>query len=339
MKRSISYTKFFSLVFATILCCGKAPSNFEVLPGEKPRMLSYILWNVVLPAKSVFYEQSECSWILEADADEEYREELTIEEPKITRIHFPNFEILFHDFMGYGSDRGDGTVSFYLPYANEPIDTGRVKWIQSTVYDESSEEESYVQYVQTNLDTLFLSEDLDERINNTLIEIVPHAKEDRFRISMCYLSDLYEVIDDRGLTWEQTEKLYAKQERYYEKTKTIGLNDSAQYFFRALPHTPDMVPVDVVDGKVVQLKYNNTAEQIQHEQILYDDEFSRIRAKYSLRDTLVIIPGEYNTVATLTRDRKLYNYTYRSYVFKIDRLIGKKVVETRHIVISIAYGC
>ncbi|MFC5271629.1 hypothetical protein [Adhaeribacter terreus] len=54
---------------------------------------------------------------------------------------------------------------------------------------------------------------------------------------------------------------------------------------------------------------------------------------------MVVIPGEYDSVATLTRNKKLYNYGYDAFLFRLQRFSKKKLIETKYIVVSIAYGC
>jgi hypothetical protein len=100
-----------------------------------------------------------------------------------------------------------------------------------------------------------------------------------------------------------------------------------------------MEAITVVDGEIVPVKKRNTKKQVEDEEFRYNKELERIKKKYSLRDTLVVIPGEYDTVATLTKDKKLYGYGYDFFLFKIERYNKNKKIDTKYIVVSIMYGC
>ena len=93
------------------------------------------------------------------------------------------------------------------------------------------------------------------------------------------------------------------------------------------------------DGKIEPVKKRNTKEQIDWEKKQLQEEFVRIKKKYQLHDTLVVIPGEYDTVATLTKKGKLFAYGYNSFLFRLERFRNKKRIETKYIVVSIGYGC
>lgn len=204
----------------------------------------------------------------------------------------------------------------------------------SSEFDNEEPDNSFIES-----DTTILSEDLDDRINNTLIQIIPTNKNDMFVVSIGYISSINEIIDERNHSQEDIKYFYDNWKANNEKTKTVPIKDSANYFFRALPHTPDMEEVTVVNGKVVPVKKGNTQEQINYERKFYQDEIVRIKNKYKLKDTLVVIPGEYNTVATLTKNKKLFGYNYDSFLFRIDRYNDKKLLESKYIIVHISYGC
>lgn len=250
---------------------------------------------------------------------------------KDTRIKFPDFEVIFYNFRAYDTELSEsGDLVFFSYFAMTNSDEAAF-----LVRSDSSDEE----YIQTSNDTLILSEDLDERINNTLLEIVPVYHKDQFRVNMYYESTLGQIIDDREMTYQERDSAWEQVIKINEHTPPIHLPDSARYFFRAAPHTPDMIEVTVKDGEIVPVSFNNTEEQIKKEQAYDEQEWERIKTKYALHDTLVEIPGEYITIAPLTDGKKLYGYGYDYYVFEIQRLQNQKIIETVYIRIGIAYGC
>lgn len=263
-----------------------------------------------------------------------------------TRLRYKNFSLVFYNFEGYERDKdrnGDvykQTYSLQFGGNNENI-------IEAEFNDNEQNDEvsgdlnpNYEETLIVKKDTLHLSEQLfDDRINNTLIEIIPNNKEDKFKMSFCYLSSLNEIFDNRNHKSKELDKLYENQLTYKEQTKFVNINDSANFYFRALPHTADMEEITVLNNKIVPVKPRNTKAQISWEQSFYEEEIKRIKKKYNLKDTLVIIPGEYDTVATLTKNKKLFGYGYLSFLFRVERYNNNKLVETKYIVIEIASGC
>lgn len=252
--------------------------------------------------------------------------------PKETGLRFPGYTVVFHDFRGYETVYAGEDVYYPLfggdetkPYAMFNL--------------EEKELEDYIETVIVQQDSVYISEDLDERINNTLIQIIPQDTKDRFKVSMCYLSQLNEVIDYRKYTPEELEKIYEAHRPVKEVTAYTAIKDSAKYYFRALPHTADMEAITIVEGEIVPVKKRNTKQQVEDEESRYNKELELIKKKYSLKDTLVVIPGEYDTVATLTKDKKLYGYSYDCFLFKIERFNKNKKTDTKYIVVTIMYGC
>ncbi|MBO9702234.1 MAG: hypothetical protein J7604_18640 [Sporocytophaga sp.] len=257
--------------------------------------------------------------------DSVFHEDLTL--THATKIRYNNFSVIFHGFGSSAIQNSKGE-DVHIPSG----------YIESEYNIESGNTE-YKESLILEIDTVFLSEDLDERINNTLIQIIPKNKNDRFVISMGYLTSLNEIIDYRNHSREGVDYFYNNSKAIGEKTKFILINDSANYFFRALPHTADMEEVIVIDGKVVPVKKRNTQKQIRDEKRFYQDEIRRIKSKYRLKDTLVVIPREYDLVATLTKNKKLFGYNFDSFLFRVDRYQGKNIFETKYILVWISYGC
>jgi len=264
--------------------------------------------------------------------DYQYDTALPEEEDKLkeTRLQFPHYTVVFNNFKGYYFDPED-------PYSAHSF--GDEKDPFAALKSPEQDMENYVETLIVLKDSMYLSEDLDERISNTLLQIIPDNPKDKFKVSMCYHSTLNEIIDSREFTSEQLEELYEKNLAIKETTPYTTIKDSAKFYFRALPHTSDMEAIKVVDGQIVPIRKRNTKKQVEDEEMLFNKEIARIKKKYSLTDTLVIIPGEYDTYATLTKDKRLYGYGYDSFVFRIERFQNKKLVETKYIVVGIMYGC
>jgi hypothetical protein len=193
-----------------------------------------------------------------------------------------------------------------------------------------------------------MSEDLDQRFNNALIHIMSQNKDDAFKITFCYRTRVYEVFDNSSLTSEEMDALTSEQINaqyenlltYHDRTKPFQIKDSAGVYFYLVPHTADMEEITVRDGKIVPVKNRNSDEQNALEQKAVEQDFKRIKKKYHLKDTSVLLNNEYQTTATLTRNKKLFEYIYDAFFIRIDRTDGTgKVLETKYIQIDIQYGC
>ncbi|NDI98690.1 hypothetical protein GWA97_06345 [Flavobacterium sp. LaA7.5] len=260
-----------------------------------------------------------------------------------TRLRYTDFTVVLHDFMGYDED--SYSKDYLYPYHSHNELENR-EYAQAILNIEEQENEDYKETLIVLKDTINLFESFgehgnDNRINNTLIQIVPNNSNDTFKVSFCYLSSLNEIIDYRKHSNKELETLYQQAEAWHidEQTPYIKVKDSAGLYFKALPNTPDMVAVKVVNGEIVPVKSANTRKQLNDEEKQWKHEYKRIKKKYALRDTLVVIPGEYDTVATLTKDKKLYGYGYDAFLFRIERFVNGKKAQTKYITINILYGC
>ncbi|MBS7565782.1 hypothetical protein KHS38_15345 [Mucilaginibacter sp. Bleaf8] len=257
--------------------------------------------------------------------------------PKETRIRFKNFTVVIHNFKGYESPYKENDSGEY----SDHIDTSEYSFNETERSDaDGNALPSYRETLIAKYDTVHLSEHVEETINNTLIEIVPNDKSESFKVTWRYLSSLNEVVDDNiHRSSKEWDKAYSKTVHYQEATKVIALKDSGKFFFRASPHTPDMVQIEVKNGKVVPVNFHNSKEQIDIEQRYWDEDMRRVRAKYRLKDTSVKLRDDYETEVTLAIGRKLFMYNYDAHLFRIDRIRNSKVVETKYLVVYISDGC
>jgi hypothetical protein len=253
---------------------------------------------------------------------------------KETRLRFTEYTAVIHNFKGYEITINDDEANYQGDFSGGNHNE------QALLNTNERDNEDYIETLIVLKDTIELSEMLfDDRINNTLFEIIPKNNQDKFSISYCYMSVLSEVIDHRQLDIQSLQQFnYDSLLIVEEQTEFYSLLDSASYFFTTLPHSPDMQEVKVTNGKINVLQ-QNTTEQLSWEQLQFEKEMVRIKQKYGLKDTLVVIPGEYNTVATLNKDAQLFCYSYVSFLFKIERTNPVGLIEKKFIKIYIAYGC
>ncbi|HQQ95501.1 MAG TPA: hypothetical protein PLQ93_13185 [Bacteroidia bacterium] len=270
--------------------------------------------------------------------EQELVDSLRKEAMHITRIQYPHFGLIIHGMRAYivieNYNYPDQGPQYFFSF-----DTLDARFKPEAWTEEGEQTEKEKEWLIAKTDTLGLSEDLDERMNNTLLQIVPENKADQFRIFFCYLAGLSEVIDERQHNPADLDRLYKQAREYKHMTRFVELRDSAGYYFRSLPHSADMVAVTVKDSQIVALKPPNSPEQQHWEEQYFLSELARVKQKYHMHDTSVVIPGEMDRYANLTRNGKLFNFYYHSYFFRIERLRAGKLIERRMLRISIQYGC
>jgi len=245
---------------------------------------------------------------------------------KETRIKFSEFTVVLHDFKGYETDT-ENDIAYYFCSFNY-CDTS-----DATLYFEEEKTEVLI----ARKDTVHLSEDLNNRVNNSTIQIIPKNSSDRFEVSLQYETVVNEIIDYRELSDVEREHRYQNRVSILEKSKVIPLPDSANFHFKTVPHTSDMVELVEQNGEWAPKM--NPKKQLRKEQDFFEAEQNRMKKKYNLHDTLVEIPSELYAVATLTDGIRLYDYFYATFVFRIDRYEARKFIESKYISIGIAYGC
>jgi hypothetical protein len=233
---------------------------------------------------------------------------------KKSTIRFENFTVLIYDFDPFESEYGDS-----IERRNEKI-----------IHEK--------QIIRK--DTVLFSEDLDQRFNNSLLQIIPKNNKDIFKMTFCYLTRVYELISNITLSDDETEQLYANSNTYKDKTKPIQIKDSSGLYFYLVPHTSDMESITVKNGKIVPVHERNTDKQNALEEKAIAQELKRIKKKYQLKDTNVVMDDEYQTIARFTGNKKLYDYVYDAFFIRIDRFNQQGILlESKYIQIDIQYGC
>lgn len=308
MNISFAVNKIFYLFFLAVIfcsCTGKPKTATEKLtqistesPKEYYDYYEYVYDNDIPISDSVYEEQ------------EEYRE---------TRLRFPKFTIVIHNFKGYDTYGEFGNRSY-----GGDFDVSRREgeaYLNDKVDSLDIINDNYIETLIVVKDSIHLSESLfDNRINGKLIQIIPNNQNDRFEISFCYLKDLVEMFDYKKLSWEQFDELYSKRFHKQESTEFIKLKDSLNFYFRTFDTSDE----------------NKYAEFLR----FHEKDFERIKQKYGFRDTLIEFRGEGGTAyATLTKNNKIFGYDADAELFRIKRYSGNKLKETKYIIVYYAYGC
>jgi hypothetical protein len=179
-----------------------------------------------------------------------------------------------------------------------------------------------------------------ERRNEKIIHEKQIIRKDIFKMTFCYLTRVYELISNITLSDDETEQLYANSNTYKDKTKPIQIKDSSGLYFYLVPHTSDMESITVKNGKIVPVHERNTDKQNALEEKAIAQELKRIKKKYQLKDTNVVMDDEYQTIARFTGNKKLYDYVYDAFFIRIDRFNQQGILlESKYIQIDIQYGC
>lgn len=259
-----------------------------------------------------------------------YNKEPDDSETRETRVRFESFTLVIHDFKGYTTETDEITGERKYYGIGEFADAYDLN--QGRLNDNEIEEDGYIETIIALKDTLHLTESLvgggnDNKINKTLFQIIPKTENENYKISFCYLTSLYEMFQDqRSYSETELEELYKTRFFKKENTDFVSISDSSKFYF----------PLTLVSDHNEQAWYTNGTMT----KSFYDKELNRIKNKYSLSDTLILFSGEGGaSYATLTKDKRIFGYDTYAYLLKIDRLNDKKIIETKYIVIYIAYGC
>jgi hypothetical protein len=258
---------------------------------------------------------------------------------KETRLGYEDFTVVFLNFNGLDNSN---------PYLGLELDTTEFALKVEDSVKILSGEDGYDYYEYYSIETLTAKKDTvnlyetwnrleDTDDNNVIgddvvIQIIAKNKNDRFKISHCYLSDLYETMewkernfndDGKRRTDEEYEIFHKSLFRVAEQTPYIALNDSSG-FFRPKLYTE-------------YYERTTTYGKWQEEQYLAD--ILRLKEKYGMRDTSVTLSGDCVYPATLTKDKRLFSYVYWGHLFRIEHFRNDKKIATKYIIVNIFDGC
>jgi hypothetical protein len=170
-------------------------------------------------------------------------------------------------------------------------------------YQEGSEHNiSNVQIIQKDSTTLYESMDSYNVIKH--IKIAAKNTADRFVISLAYGQHIGEVT---AYTKPKSERHFDKQQHWFELTP-----------YKILPDT---------GGVFLPIFYYNIT---QAEEIFYRTAMGK---KYGLKDTLMIIPREYDITVNFVKNGRYFTYGLGALYLRVQRFSDGKLAETRYVVI------
>lgn len=161
-------------------------------------------------------------------------------------------------------------------------------------------------YLMPLKDTTVLNEWTFNDLSNKILKITPNEKEKD--VSFKLSAQLYERI------WQQMPKDmdYERWENIAQEWKGISpsveIKDSANYYFK-LPEIQNLSD--------------------------YNDLYKNL----ALRDTLVVIEGEYDSVATIVYNDRPSIFIIDNILLRIDKYRKEMLIETKYIRIVFSYGC
>lgn len=257
---------------------------------------------------------------------------------KETRIRFRNFTLVMQGFVGY-----------HLPDPNysgdvSDVDTSALSVNYSELYikptelkGDSIENSDYIETLVARKDTIPLIEtsDYDYGFSDCLLQFIPNNKDDRFKLSFCYLGVLREVVDWNGKSEAYMDSLYKKTYRRDMQSPYWQIADSAGLNFHLLPKKVDSAH---------SLKRPENRENLADSFYDWSDQYYsldhyRIKKEFGMHDTNLIIPGECGDSADMAKKGVPYTYDYHTYFIKIERFRNNKKQETKYLKIEIFEDC
>lgn len=171
-------------------------------------------------------------------------------------------------------------------------------------YQEGSDGGNLSEVRTIEKDTIALYESMSTYDVIKHIKIVPKNVADRFVVSLAYGQYLNEVTD---YTKPKSERHLDKHQHLSELTP-----------YKILPDT---------GGIFLPTFYEHTT---QAEESVYRKTFAK---KYGLKDTMMIIPREYDITVDFVKKGRYYTYSLGELYLRVQRFSGGKLAETRYIVI------
>jgi hypothetical protein len=271
--------------------------------------------DVIMP----HFSETSPSEISSSETDDENEEE-----QRETRLRYCGFTLIFHDFKSYDNYNEVYIREFLVcdEYWKETA-TGYIQTKEILIVEKDTVNLYESEYNgQENLVTCFRL-----NVKNVIIQIVPKNKDDKFKVFQSCLSNLVEVVDrnkyyfdDNGKRrTDEEDELFSKSLAHFdEKTPYMKLEDSSGFYFRTKPFPDDNGNIDEIN-------------KWRREQYFVD--ILRIKKKYKLKDTLVDVGGEGLFSAILTKDKRLFSYSYWAYIFRIEHFKNGKKIATKYIIV------
>ena len=161
-------------------------------------------------------------------------------------------------------------------------------------------------YLMPKQDTLYLNEWVFNDLSDKMLKITPNTKDKdvRFKLSARLAERIWQQ-KPRDMDYEEWEGI---ADDWKGVSPSITIKDSAKYYFR--------IP-----------------------QIQKLSDFPELQKTVNLRDTLVVIEGEYDDVATIVYKDRPAHFIVDDVILRIDKYRKETLIETKYIRIVFSYGC
>ena len=161
-------------------------------------------------------------------------------------------------------------------------------------------------YLETNKDTLELNEWVFNDISNKIMRIIPlTAKKD---LSYKVSASLYERIWKQQTDYSTTGELSDLSDQWEGISPAVTLKDSAKNYFE-IPLVSNI------------------------------SDFPDLKKRLALRDTLVVIEGEYDDVATIVYKNNPCHFVIDDILFRFDVFKKGVLIKNKYLKITFSYGC
>lgn len=161
-------------------------------------------------------------------------------------------------------------------------------------------------YLIPHKDTILLNEFVFNDLSNKILKITPTINEKGIKFKLS--ARLYERIWQQWSRDINYEKWDTLQEKWEDISPPIEIKDSANYFFK-IPEIQTL------------------------------SDFSQLYEDLNLRDTLVVIEGEYDDVATIVYKNRPAHFVVDDILLRVDMYRLETLIETKYIRIVFSYGC
>ena len=166
-------------------------------------------------------------------------------------------------------------------------------------------------YLETNKDTLCLEEWLHHDINNKILRITPFT--DKTDLSYKVSVSLYERIWVWRKYTNDSDIIDVQNPYYWDDEWTgispvVELKDSANSYFK----------IPIIDSI---------------------SDFKELKRQLALRDTMVMIQGEFLTEATIVYKNRPSMFIFEDILFRFDVFRKDVLVETKYLKITFSHGC
>jgi hypothetical protein len=254
-----------------------------------------------------------------------------------TRIRFPGYTVILHGFRGFANSKIRASYSKKLDSFDDTwaaVDTNEAVLITEDAKIGNATHKNLKELLLAKKDSIHLYETMGQKILNTLIEIVPENKDDRFNLNLRYLASVDEVMGSLSSGSKEKSTLH-----YDMATTPIRFRDSAGYYFNSRPNSPNGVAAILKGRDIVMVNSPYPSEYMNWEEAYFLKEKQIIKTRYQMKDTDFYISSEEDAYANLYKGKKLFYFGPTHYLFRIERIQKHKTPDYKYLVIFIQNGC